>query len=588
MAQIAIPLILLGSAYLACNDNSGKEDQEGFSEITDKSTNGNLLAEESDNYVANNGQSSLSLNNEETLTSHHDKYFLRRTRQEPVVQEDQQRTFTTLAGTQINESDVRHNNMTIFYNNRTNGNGTNENSSILDSYTGQGTFDIKKEEISSLFKPESNIQNVYGNQNTNDFYQSRMNQSLRHANTKPFESIQVTPGVGLNYTENSTLGFNTESMSRDSWRPKTVDELRAVNNPKLTFRMDDHMGPALQPVQNRGIQGKIVKRTQESFFQNDNNLGMVASSATTKASMNRSEQELNEQNRDTTTVSYYGVKGSGEENVSYVNGQFSEPHRQQLSTNPMINFSNNAEHPTNTQCYGKESVTALPNNRSTTHSNYFGSVRKLISNVVQPVVNGLRHSKKTNFNENQDTVGNVSGVTFKARVTNPYDNIQPTNREMYECKLGMNHLNMQHQDSTAYMNTRPILENTQRASMNQSETGPAMSTAGVTAPKNYDNVYRQRNNNKLYASDVKSGGNMNVFNNNITMRTTNTEKCNERMTPLYNPQYINNYNHPTELIGQFSTMPQEYSNDRTESQIDTTMIEAFKRNPYTQPLNSVA
>ena len=92
------------------------------------------------------------------------------------------------------------------------------------------------------------------------------------ANTKPFESIQDTPGIGLDYNQKSELGFNTGAMQRDMWQPKNVDELRAANNPKTVYRLDDHMGPALNPIQNRGIQGKMIKKRPEGFFSNDNNL----------------------------------------------------------------------------------------------------------------------------------------------------------------------------------------------------------------------------------------------------------------------------------------------------------------------------
>ena len=148
--------------------------------------------------------------------------------------------------------DINHNNMTAFFSNNTNGSLNNYNhKSILDSYTGSGTYDIEKNEVAQLFKPSENTQLVYGSQNQNDFLQSRVNQSLRHANSKPWESVQVGPGLNQGYEGGpSELGFNNGMESRDSWKPKTVDELRAENNPKMVYRLDNHMGPALQPVQN--------------------------------------------------------------------------------------------------------------------------------------------------------------------------------------------------------------------------------------------------------------------------------------------------------------------------------------------------
>ena len=44
--------------------------------------------------------------------------------------------------------------MNIYYSSKTNGYTDLQQQSILDTYTGQGTYDIKKEEIAPLFKPE--------------------------------------------------------------------------------------------------------------------------------------------------------------------------------------------------------------------------------------------------------------------------------------------------------------------------------------------------------------------------------------------------------------------------------------------------
>ena len=184
-----------------------------------------------------------------------------------MTNNDAENEFETLAGNKMKISDVKHNNMSVYYNNKSNGTGILQYDNILDNYTGQGTFDIKKEEISSFFKPCDNTQNVFGNQNVNNFLQSRVNPSMRRANEAPIESVKVTPGMNMDYGEVSQMGFNNSMMSRESWQPKTVDELRAENNPKMVYRLDDHMGPALQPVQNRGIQGKIVKELLNHSFK---------------------------------------------------------------------------------------------------------------------------------------------------------------------------------------------------------------------------------------------------------------------------------------------------------------------------------
>ena len=109
------------------------------------------------------------------------------------------------------------------------------------------------------------------------------------------------------------------------------------------------------------------------------------------------KQMITQENRDTTSVSYYGIKGPGDENKSYVDGEYSETHKQQLPPNPFVNMSAQNINPTNESNYGRSGYNALPNNRSTTRSEYYGGLGNIVKQVVQPIVNGLRHSKKTNF-----------------------------------------------------------------------------------------------------------------------------------------------------------------------------------------------
>ena len=77
MAQIAIPVLLLGAAYLISNDKDKKEseEKEGFSDINNKKNNGNLLANENKTYYPNISQTTVNTNNEGTYSNYQDKYF---------------------------------------------------------------------------------------------------------------------------------------------------------------------------------------------------------------------------------------------------------------------------------------------------------------------------------------------------------------------------------------------------------------------------------------------------------------------------------------------------------------------------------
>ena len=180
-------------------------------------------------------ESNLNMNNSGEYSSYPRQILLKK---QEVNKPDN--TFQSLTGDTVRFDDVKHNNMTAFYSNKTNGNLTDYNQkSILDNYTGSGTYDIEKNEVAQLFKPQDNTQNVYGMQNQNDFLQSRVNQSLNMTNTKPWEEVKVGPGLNQGYDAQTTaLGFNSGMESRDSWKPKTVDDLRAANNPKVAYRLD--------------------------------------------------------------------------------------------------------------------------------------------------------------------------------------------------------------------------------------------------------------------------------------------------------------------------------------------------------------
>ena len=197
MAQVAIPLLLLGTAYLVCNDNTKEEEKEGFTELKDQVDQDGLLSKSYDTFSPNVSNTNLNTNNEETLSARQDKYMLSKSR---ITENESNNMFENLAGERVRFGDINHNNMQVFFNNKSNGGPTfKEYDQILDNYTGNGSYEVAKMESASFFKPEENLQNVYGNQNTNDFMQSRVVASNIQSNTKPWEEKQVAPGIGLGY-----------------------------------------------------------------------------------------------------------------------------------------------------------------------------------------------------------------------------------------------------------------------------------------------------------------------------------------------------------------------------------------------------
>ena len=74
MAQIAIPLLLFGTAYLVCNDEKEEEEKENFSTLEESNNSRILNPKKQDDFYPNISATKNNVNNKEQLSSHKDKY----------------------------------------------------------------------------------------------------------------------------------------------------------------------------------------------------------------------------------------------------------------------------------------------------------------------------------------------------------------------------------------------------------------------------------------------------------------------------------------------------------------------------------
>ena len=107
-------------------------------------------------------------------------------------------TYRSLTGESVGADYFQHNNMVPFFGSKSHANNApNATESTLDNYVGSGSQYITKTERSPMFSPDENYQWAYGMPSSADFVQSRMNPSMNMANVRPFEPVQVGPGLGL-------------------------------------------------------------------------------------------------------------------------------------------------------------------------------------------------------------------------------------------------------------------------------------------------------------------------------------------------------------------------------------------------------
>lgn len=172
----------------------------------------------------------------------------------------------SLTGLPINPLTFSHNNLTPFF-----GGSVKQNvddkayATTMENFTGNNVESYKeKVENGPLFQPQANMTNPYGMSSTLGFEQDRYINSKIFNNVGPIEAVRVGPGLAAGFTAEPSGGYQ-QANTRDYVLPKTVDELRVLTNPKLTYAGRVLTGQkGVKP----GKIGMVEKRHPDSFYIN--------------------------------------------------------------------------------------------------------------------------------------------------------------------------------------------------------------------------------------------------------------------------------------------------------------------------------
>lgn len=578
MAALAIPIVILGSIYI-------------LSEQEKKASTKNIAVQEKiqkENFVSGGSRQTENFSNyKEEILPQVSPINL------PV---------NLLSGQQANLDEFRHNNMQHYYGGKLRGYSGNLNSteSILDSKQGNGSQQFSKSEVAPLFRPDENSHRPNGTPNNSDFFQSRMNESMKMSNVTLWEPQRVGPGLNMGYGSQNSNGFNSGGtqggdgfnagmMAREAWMPKTADDLRVENKPKTSFDLDGHQGPALFPIKMTGPNSKIgviEKHLPDKSYESGPNRWFTTTGVE-QAPPIRSTQLIPMENRATTTREYYGSGSGSNGQATYTNTEFEDSKRQNLSGLPLSNASATGTNFANPNDYGSQNYNILQNNRTTSkEGNEFGGVYGMAKAAMAPILDIFRPTRKENVIGNLRETGNVNGLTPTGHLFNSHDKTKVTNREMTTNKINLNYVNVQGQNNTgnAYMVTDHQNYNNQRTSTNKEYIGNGNSNVQGLRP--YNSAYAQQNiANKTYEARTNQG-NMSLFNNHNNSTTSRNDGIFEQNRPLItnNSQSII----PSrEFMGEINGM-QSYDVNYNASRMDESLLSAFKNNPYTKSLTSVA
>ncbi len=322
-------------------------------------------------------------------------------------------SYSKLTGTQVENY---HNNMTPYFGSRVTQNVDAEaNNQIFENFTGTNYNYIEKQEIAPMFKPTTNVTNVYGTQNMDESTYDRYNINTIRNNETPIEKIYVGPGLNQGYTSKGSGGFQQENQ-REYTLPKTTNELRVKTNPKLSFN-------------GRIISGKKISRTGK--------IGLVEKNKPDSFSI------WGEDRLFTTVGDCTGPRQRSKVPMKYTNRKTTELKNRYNPAGP-------ASYKANKSKFGKTSPSFKQLLESFGFRNlfadYWDSVKSDILNKKQ-----LRDSRKTNFVGNARWASNIQGPHNRHKIYNPNDiakvtikettihdseklNMKPNRPSMVQCK----------------------------------------------------------------------------------------------------------------------------------------------------------
>lgn len=499
---------------------------------------------------------------------------------------------TGLDGKPINRGNFKFNNMVPFFGAKIKGATCNADiaQTVLDNMQGAGSQMIRKEERAPLFKPENNLQFANGAPNVSDFMQSRVNPSSRMANIKPWAEQKIAPGLNKGFNGSTSAGFNSGMESRDSWLPKTVNQLRVDTNPKMTFGLQGHEGPAnafIKEGATKQAQGKVEKYLPDTYYTVGPDRWFTTTGLEKKQTA-RGEEVLHHVNRTTTSCPYFGA-GNAENDGTYTTGAHEAPKRPVLDCTDIINLSATGSHNPHPQDHGAGSYNNLPNNRSTTkQTTPFGIVQGVMKAITAPVLDILRPSRKEDVIGNLRPTGNAGSAVESGHMFNPADRTRTTIREMTGDKMDGKYLNINSQADIGkggYLVSKQSATYGQRDTTNCSYNGSAGPATSVGNPV-YNAAYNQRNNpNKTYKNRPNQGGTQ-IFNqhDNISIHKKDTDRNNNR---LMVPDCTTGAIPCLDTYGKVNA-PQYYNECKSCERIEPNILSAFKKNPYAQSLQSWA
>lgn len=319
-----------------------------------------------------------------------------------------------LTGQRMPAKDFTHNNMQPFYGGRIKQNvAIDTNISILDSYTGAGSTDLRKKEVETMFNTsQTPFGNPFGMEDNTDFFQDRMSSDLgqlrRRNNERPFEPTRVASAVDEKFGLTGKGGFQQFEIDEIMKRAMpTTEKLRVADKPKLTYNQPVVPGQRFTAA-GPDNPGEVRKYKPDTFYIDEAGERFIGAFAEEhQAETLRPIQVYKFVTRPETSAELIGSAASQEFGKSYVSGEYRTPMAQQYGGAGYRNADMTGYYTKDVDLpeadYGRSSIEIRPNERMGTQDRVMGLNLAPADNVAVPV----HYTDSARPTNRAETVGNI-------------------------------------------------------------------------------------------------------------------------------------------------------------------------------------
>ena len=617
MESIILLSLIAAGYYLSKNNDEKKINKKFIPNIN----NEEITFDDVNEYELNKNTENINKvknGNTNIIPPHNNDKIFNENDEELENFENDKKIFSSLTGTSMNEEEFKHNNMVPFFKGATApGNNYKNNDQLLERFIGDKPYDLEKKEREPLFAPEKDQTNIYGYTKDLDDMKTRINVSNIRTSETPFEKIQVGPGLNNGYTSKGSDGFHPDT--RDYALPKSVDELRVLTNPKVQYKGKIIKGKAINDL--RGVDGETRKYRPDTFYVNTPDRWNTTVGAYTKETK-RPCVIVKDTNRKKSRT-FFGPAISDYERHK-LKPKFKKSTKNIFVKDWVRNaFADNkwGNYNSETGDYGKNSYNLPCNERDvTTNRTHTLNAQSVVKAIIAPLLDEMKKTRKENVIGNIRECGNVQ-ITGPTNLT-VYDPNDVARTTMKETNIDNKHTgyvgNLENGD--AYLVTENNAPNTNRQFQNTKHfgnTGNVQDGDGyLVADKNAPNTNRQFQNTKYFGNtgNVQNGDAYLVTEKNAP--NTNRQFTENRRKPTQvkemlmagsdkveidikkkESDYINQippkvdkiYNSiPEKNECEFTNQKDQLDNDKLSNRLNSCMVDAFNKNPYTQSLSSYA